>query len=44
MGGDKGPSIVVTGVVDAVNQDPELTVLLVGDREKIEHELSQLKY
>jgi glycerol-3-phosphate acyltransferase PlsX len=44
MGGDKGPGIVVTGVVDAVNQEPELTVLLVGNREKIEQELSQLKY
>ncbi len=44
MGGDKGPSTVVTGTVDAVNQDPELTVLLVGQQDVLNAELAKMKY
>lgn len=44
MGGDKGPGTIVTGAVAAVNQEPELILLLVGQRDILKHELSQLKY
>ncbi len=44
MGGDKGPAILVTGAVDALHQDPELTVLLVGQEDVLRRELVQHKY
>ena len=36
MGGDHAPGPIVAGAVQAVQSDPELRVLLVGDRSKIE--------
>lgn len=36
MGGDNAPGPIVAGAVQAVQADPELTLVLVGDREKVE--------
>lgn len=36
MGGDHAPGPIVAGAVQAVQADPELTVMLVGDRDKVE--------
>lgn len=44
MGGDKGPATVVSGAVDAVNADPNLVVLLVGNQDILNAELTQHKY
>jgi glycerol-3-phosphate acyltransferase PlsX len=41
MGGDFAPGPIVTGACEAVVDHPELTVVLVGDRERIEHELAR---
>ena len=41
MGGDFAPGPIVTGACEAVADAPELTVVLVGDRDRIEHELAQ---
>jgi phosphate acyltransferase len=41
MGGDHAPGPIVTGAVDAVRDLPDLTVVLVGDQERIEAELAQ---
>jgi glycerol-3-phosphate acyltransferase PlsX len=41
MGGDFAPGPIITGACDAVVDDPELTVVLVGDRERIEAELGK---
>ncbi len=41
MGGDFAPGPIVTGACEAVADHPELTVVLVGDRERIEHELAR---
>ena len=41
MGGDHAPGPIVTGAVEAVADRPDLTVVLVGDQEKIEIELAQ---
>jgi len=41
MGGDFAPGPIVTGACEAVGEDPELTVVLVGDRERIEAELAR---
>lgn len=41
MGGDFAPGPIVDGAVQAVREDLALTVMLVGDREKIEPELAQ---
>jgi glycerol-3-phosphate acyltransferase PlsX len=39
MGGDFAPGPIVAGAIEAVRDQPELTVVLVGDRERIEPEL-----
>ena len=36
MGGDFAPLQQVTGAVDAINQDKDLTVILTGDKPQIE--------
>src|SRR5436190_6732564 len=36
MGGDNAPNPIVGGAVQAVMADPELHVVLVGDRERVE--------
>ena len=41
MGGDFAPGPIVTGACEAVADHPELTVVLVGDRERIEAELAK---
>ena len=42
MGGDHAPGPVVAGAVQAVQADPELRVLLVGDRARVEPCLAQV--
>jgi phosphate acyltransferase len=41
MGGDYAPGPIVTGACEAVGDNPELTVVLVGDRERVEAELAK---
>ena len=41
MGGDFAPGPIVAGAVEAVRDQPDLTVVLVGDRERIEAELAK---
>ena len=41
MGGDFAPGPIVTGACEAVADQPDLTVVLVGDRERIEAELAR---
>src|SRR3954470_13137171 len=42
MGGDHAPGPIVAGAVEATRDDPDLTVVLVGDRARIEAELAHL--
>ena len=44
MGGDFAPKQQVIGSVNAINEDKDLYVILVGDKEQIEAELAPLKY
>ena len=41
MGGDHAPGPIITGAVEAVRDEPHLTVLLVGDQERINAELAK---
>ncbi len=41
MGGDHAPGPIVTGAVEVVSEHPDLTVVLVGDRDQIEAELAK---
>ena len=41
MGGDHAPGPIVTGAIEAVHQDTDLTVVLVGDQARIETELAK---
>ena len=41
MGGDHAPGPIVAGAVEAARDTEELTVVLVGDRDRIEAELSR---
>jgi glycerol-3-phosphate acyltransferase PlsX len=41
MGGDHAPGPIVTGAIEAVRDQPDLTVVLVGDRDRIEAELAK---
>ncbi|AGA25751.1 phosphate acyltransferase PlsX [Singulisphaera acidiphila] len=41
MGGDHAPGPIVAGAVEAVHDQPGLTVVLVGDRDRIEAELAK---
>jgi phosphate acyltransferase len=41
MGGDFAPGPIVTGACEAVSAHPELTVVLVGDRDRVESELAK---
>jgi glycerol-3-phosphate acyltransferase PlsX len=41
MGGDHAPGPIVAGAVEAVRDQPDLTVVLVGDRERVEAELAK---
>ncbi len=42
MGGDLAPAPIVVGACEAVVDHPELTVVLVGDRDRIEAELAKM--
>lgn len=44
MGGDYAPVETVKGAVDAVNENSNIKVILVGKEEKIKEELSQYTY
>jgi len=44
MGGDKAPVEEVAGAVDAVNQKPDLKILLTGRQKVIRSELAKYKY
>lgn len=44
MGGDYAPVETVKGAVEAVGEYPEIKVILVGQKEKIEKELSQYTF
>ena len=41
MGGDHAPGPIVAGAVEAVGDQPELIVVLVGDQARIEAELAK---
>src|SRR4051812_24101743 len=41
MGGDHAPGPIVTGAVEAAQEQPDLTVVLVGDTTRIEAELAK---
>ncbi|WP_435006454.1 phosphate acyltransferase PlsX [Tundrisphaera lichenicola] len=43
MGGDHAPGPIVTGAVEAIRDRPDLTVVLVGDQERIEAELAHVQ-
>ncbi len=43
MGGDNAPFVTVKGAVEAVNENG-LNIILTGDKEKLEKELSQYNY
>jgi glycerol-3-phosphate acyltransferase PlsX len=43
MGGDVAPGPIVAGAVQAVAADPSLTIVLVGDKPRIEVELASLE-
>ncbi|MDD3449670.1 MAG: phosphate acyltransferase PlsX [Gammaproteobacteria bacterium] len=40
MGGDHGPSVVVPAALKQLDREPELRIILVGDREVLERELN----
>ncbi len=44
MGGDHAPHEVVKGVVEALNEEPDLRVILVGDEKAIRRELAANNY
>ena len=41
MGGDNAPAEIVKGVVEAINEDSNVKVFLVGQEDKIKAELSK---
>ncbi|MGE3819572.1 MAG: phosphate acyltransferase PlsX [Isosphaeraceae bacterium] len=41
MGGDHAPGPIVAGAVEAVRDQPDLTVVLVGDEERVQAELAK---
>ena len=44
MGGDNAPGEIVKGAVDAVKEDAEIHVILVGQEEKVKAALASLEY
>ena len=44
MGGDYAPAETVKGAVEAVNEHPEIKVILVGKEDAVKAELSQYTY
>jgi glycerol-3-phosphate acyltransferase PlsX len=43
MGGDYGPNVVVPSAIHVLKENVDLRVILVGDKERIQHELAALK-
>ena len=43
MGGDNAPKQIVFGAVESIKQDKDVTIVLVGDEEKIKAELALCK-
>jgi glycerol-3-phosphate acyltransferase PlsX len=43
MGGDHAPHEIVLGAVESIKQDKEVSIILVGDEEKIKAELALCK-
>ncbi len=41
MGGDEAPGPIIEGAIEAVHADPAMTVVLVGDQERIADELAR---
>lgn len=41
MGGDFAPGPIVTGAIDAARDQPDLTIVLVGDKDRVEAELAK---
>ncbi|MBI4844533.1 MAG: phosphate acyltransferase PlsX [Nitrospirae bacterium] len=44
MGGDHAPATTVEGAIEAVRASKKLSVILVGDRDELERELSERKF
>lgn len=44
MGGDYAPQEIVKGVINALNEEPDLQVILVGNEDVIRHELAVHNY
>jgi glycerol-3-phosphate acyltransferase PlsX len=44
MGGDDAPGVVVRGCVDAINQEKDIKIILVGKEDAIQEELNMLNY
>ncbi|MEI6603424.1 MAG: phosphate acyltransferase PlsX [Clostridia bacterium] len=44
MGGDNAPSEIVKGAIDAMQLNPKIEILFVGEQEKIQSNLSKLVY
>ena len=44
MGGDRAPSVTVEGAVAAVKRTEDLSVILVGDKTRIQNELARREY
>lgn len=44
MGGDYAPIETVKGAIEAIKENPNLEVVLVGDQEKINNELKKYRY
>ena len=44
MGGDNAPVEIVKGVIEAINEKPEIKVYLVGKEKSVKEELSKYTY
>ena len=44
FGGDRSPQANVKGAINALNDNQDLYLILTGDEEKLQNELSQYKY
>jgi glycerol-3-phosphate acyltransferase PlsX len=41
MGGDHGPEVVIPAAISALKKHPEVTFILVGDKDTVEYHLQQ---
>ncbi|MDO4621102.1 MAG: phosphate acyltransferase PlsX [Lachnospiraceae bacterium] len=44
MGGDNAPSAPIKGAIDALNENPRISLLFMGDEQQIQEELKTLQY